>query len=110
MLGDKAPIREIAEIKAHHGACLFVDEAHSLGVLGEQGRGLAEEAGVLHEVDFIVGTFSKSLGTTGGFCVSRHAELALFPLCKPSLHVHRVTVARGGRMHPVGPARLALAA
>ena len=79
VLGDKAPIREIAEIKARHGACLFVDEAHSLGVLGEQGRGLAEEAGVLHEVDFIVGTFSKSLGTTGGFCVSRHAELALFP-------------------------------
>ena len=79
VLGDKAPIREIAEIKSRHGACLFVDEAHSLGVLGEHGRGLAEEAGVLDEVDFIVGTFSKSLGTTGGFCVSRHEELALFP-------------------------------
>lgn len=79
VLGDRAPIREIVEIKARHGACLFVDEAHSLGVLGEHGRGLAEEAGVLDEVDFIVGTFSKSLGTTGGFCVSRHAELALFP-------------------------------
>ncbi len=79
VLGDRAPIREIAEIKARHGACLFVDEAHSLGVLGERGRGLAEEAGVLDEVDFIVGTFSKSLGTTGGFCVSRHEELTLFP-------------------------------
>ena len=79
VLGDRAPIREIVEIKARHGACLFVDEAHSLGVLGEYGRGLAEEAGVLDEVDFIVGTFSKSLGTTGGFCVSRHPELALFP-------------------------------
>ena len=79
VLGDRAPIREIVEIKARHGACLFVDEAHSLGVLGEHGRGLAEEAGVLDEVDFIVGTFSKSLGTTGGFCVSRHPELALFP-------------------------------
>ena len=79
VLGDRAPIGEIAEIKARHGACLFVDEAHSMGVLGERGRGLAEEAGVLDEVDFIMGTFSKSLGTTGGFCVSRHGELALFP-------------------------------
>ena len=79
VVGDRAPIREIVRIKAQYGACLFVDEAHSLGVLGEDGRGLAEEAGVMDEVDFIVGTFSKSLGTTGGFCVSRHAELALFP-------------------------------
>lgn len=79
VLGDRAPIEEIVEIKARHGACLFVDEAHSMGVLGEKGRGLAEEAGVLDEVDFIMGTFSKSLGTTGGFCVSRHEELALFP-------------------------------
>ena len=79
VLGDRAPIAEIVEIKARHGACLLVDEAHSVGVLGEKGRGLAEEAGVLDTVDFIVGTFSKSLGTTGGFCVSRHEELALFP-------------------------------
>ncbi|MDE0364908.1 MAG: aminotransferase class I/II-fold pyridoxal phosphate-dependent enzyme [Gammaproteobacteria bacterium] len=79
VLGDRAPIAEIVEIKARHGACLFVDEAHSFGVLGEKGLGLAEEAGVLDDVDFIMGTFSKSLGTTGGFCVSRHEELALFP-------------------------------
>ncbi len=78
VLGDKAPIGEIVAIKNRHGAYLFVDEAHSLGVLGETGRGLSEEAGVLDQVDFIVGTFSKSLGTTGGFCVSRHPELALF--------------------------------
>ena len=79
VLGDRAPIAEIVEIKARHGACLFVDEAHSFGVLGGKGLGLAEEAGVLDDVDFIMGTFSKSLGTTGGFCVSRHEELALFP-------------------------------
>lgn len=79
VLGDRAPLQEIVEIKARHGAWLFVDEAHSLGVLGEQGRGLAEEAGMLDQVDFIMSTFSKSLGTTGGFCVSRHDELALFP-------------------------------
>ena len=79
VLGDKAPIREIVEVKNRHGACVLVDEAHSVGVLGETGRGLSEEADVLDDVDFIVGTFSKSLGTTGGFCVSRHRELALFP-------------------------------
>ncbi len=47
-----------------------MDEAHSLGVLGERGRGLVEEEGVLADADFIVGTFSKSLGGAGGFCVS----------------------------------------
>jgi 8-amino-7-oxononanoate synthase len=54
-----------------------VDEAHSLGVLGENGRGLTEEAGVEDLVDFVIGTFSKSLGAIGGFCTSNHPELEL---------------------------------
>src|SRR3546814_4250781 len=70
MLGDVAPLREIAAIKREMGAYLMVDEAHSMGVLGEHGRGLAEATGVEADVDFIVGTFSKSLGSVGGFCVS----------------------------------------
>lgn len=70
MLGDTAPLREIAKAKRAWGAYLVVDEAHSLGVLGETGRGLAEALGVEDDVDFIVGTFSKSLGGVGGFCVS----------------------------------------
>ena len=70
MLGDIAPLKEIAAVKREMGAYLLVDEAHSLGVLGAHGRGLAEEAGVEEDVDFIVGTFSKSLGGIGGFCVS----------------------------------------
>jgi 8-amino-7-oxononanoate synthase len=75
MLGDRAPLAAIADLKRRYGAFLLVDEAHSFGVLGEHGRGLAEEAGVEDAVDFVLGTFSKSLGTTGGFCASDHPEL-----------------------------------
>ena len=76
-LGDRAALAEVAAVKQEHGACLLVDEAHSLGVLGERGRGLSEESDVESSVDFIVGTFSKSLGATGGFCVSDHYEAEL---------------------------------
>ena len=77
MLGDTARIREIIEVKNAFGALLMVDEAHSLGVLGERGRGLVEQAGVINDADFIVGTFSKSLASTGGYCVSNHPQLEL---------------------------------
>lgn len=76
-LGDRAPVREIADVKARHGASLIVDEAHSFGLFGSRGLGLCEEENLADSVDFIVGTFSKSLGTVGGFCVSRHPELEL---------------------------------
>jgi 8-amino-7-oxononanoate synthase len=78
MLGDRAPLADIAAVKRRYpGAFLVVDEAHSLGVLGEKGRGRAEEAGVEGDVDFIIGTFSKSLGAIGGYCASDHPELDL---------------------------------
>ncbi len=77
MLGDRAPLAEIAAVTKAFGAYLLVDEAHSLGVLGAGGRGLVEETGIEDVVDFIVGTFSKSLGSVGGFCTSRHPELEL---------------------------------
>lgn len=77
MLGDRAPLKEIADVKREFGGYLLVDEAHSMGVLGERGRGLVEELGVLADADFIVGTFSKSLGSAGGFCVSDLPELDL---------------------------------
>ena len=79
MLGDRAPVADIAAVKAEYGAVLLVDEAHSLGVLGQRGRGVAEEAGVEDRVDFIVGTFSKSLGAIGGFCVSNQPALDVIP-------------------------------
>ncbi|HEY5645888.1 MAG TPA: aminotransferase class I/II-fold pyridoxal phosphate-dependent enzyme [Pseudomonadales bacterium] len=78
VLGDTAPMQEFVEVKDRHGALLMVDEAHSLGVYGEQGRGVVESSGTQDQVDFVVGTFSKSLASTGGFCVSRHEELTLF--------------------------------
>lgn len=76
--GDCAPLREFAAVKREFGAILFVDEAHSLGLYGDHGRGLVEQEGVAEDVDFIVGTFSKSLGSIGGFCVSAREELPLF--------------------------------
>ena len=55
-----------------------------MGVLGETGRGLAEAAGVDDDVDFIVGTFSKSLGAIGGFCVSDHPDFEILRVaCRP---------------------------
>jgi 8-amino-7-oxononanoate synthase len=77
MLGDTAPLAEIVALTKSYGCSLMVDEAHSLGVLGNQGRGLCEQDNVLDQVDFIVGTFSKSLVGIGGFCVSRHQDLEL---------------------------------
>ena len=67
MEGDVAPLPEIVQHKKKYAARLFVDEAHSLGVFGEQGRGVAEYFGVEDEVDLVMGTFSKSLATVGGF-------------------------------------------
>jgi len=81
MLGDVAPLQEIAAIKREYGGYLLLDEAHSMGALGDTGRGAAQAAGVEADVDFTVGTFSKSLGSIGGFCVSRHAELEAIRFC-----------------------------
>lgn len=75
MFGDVAPLREFVEVAHAHDAMLFVDEAHSVGCYGSKGRGVAEDQGVLEQIDFLSGTFSKSFSSVGGFCVSRHAEL-----------------------------------
>jgi 8-amino-7-oxononanoate synthase len=81
MLGDVAPLQEIAAVKREYGGYLFLDEAHSMGVLGATGRGAAQAAGVEADIDFFAGTFSKSLGAIGGFCVSQHAELEAIRFC-----------------------------
>jgi 8-amino-7-oxononanoate synthase len=67
MEGDVAPLPEIARLARAHEARLMVDDAHGLGVFGEGGRGTPEHFGVEDEVDLLMGTFSKSLATVGGF-------------------------------------------
>ncbi len=72
MLGDRAPLADFVAVKKRRGFQLLVDEAHSFGVLGSNGRGLADEAGLEDDVDFVVGTFSKSIGAIGGFAAGNH--------------------------------------
>jgi len=72
MFGDIAPLDELAAAAHEGGAMLMVDEAHSFGVFGDTGRGVAEAQGVMDQVDFYTGTFSKSLASIGGFCASNH--------------------------------------
>src|SRR5207302_772797 len=73
--GDVAPLRDLVEVARAYGAYVLVDEAHSLGTFGPTGLGVAEMQGILDQVDFVVGTFSKSLAGIGGVCVSDHKEL-----------------------------------
>lgn len=77
MFGDIAPVDEFLDVTHRYGGYLFIDEAHSYGVFGPTGCGIAEEQGVLDKVDFISGTFSKSLASVGGFCASKHPEFEI---------------------------------
>ncbi|MBP0581695.1 aminotransferase class I/II-fold pyridoxal phosphate-dependent enzyme [Labrys sp. LIt4] len=70
VLGDVASLEAISTVTSQTGAVLLVDEAHSLGLYGARGRGVAEAQGVEDKVDVIVGTFSKSVGVVGGYCVT----------------------------------------
>src|ERR1700683_4828863 len=70
MEGDVADLRGIMKLAKPYGARIYVDEAHGIGVLGPTGAGAAEHLGVLDDVDIIMGTFSKSLASVGGFVAS----------------------------------------
>ena len=84
MLGDIAPLKEMIAVAKKYDAMVLVDEAHSMGFMGPNGRGVAEEQGCLDDVDFVIGTFSKSVGTVGGFCVSNHPKFEIMRLvCRP---------------------------
>lgn len=67
MEGDLAKLPEIVELKHKYNCSIMVDEAHGLGIFGRQGRGVCDHFGITDEVDLIMGTFSKSLASIGGF-------------------------------------------
>ncbi|MDR3456406.1 MAG: 8-amino-7-oxononanoate synthase [Verrucomicrobiae bacterium] len=72
MDGDAAPLREIVALKDKYGAWLMVDEAHATGIIGQNGRGLADELGVGRRIEIQMGTLGKALGASGGYiCGSR---------------------------------------
>ncbi|MEK6638740.1 MAG: aminotransferase class I/II-fold pyridoxal phosphate-dependent enzyme [Pseudomonadota bacterium] len=84
MVGDIAPLVEMVAVAKKHGAMIMSDEAHSMGFFGANGRGVYEELGLEGQVDFIVGTFSKSVGTVGGFVVSNHPKFEVLRfVCRP---------------------------
>jgi 8-amino-7-oxononanoate synthase len=70
MEGDLAKLPEIVELKHKYNCSIMVDEAHGIGVFGKQGRGVCDHFGLSDEVDLIMGTFSKSLASVGGFIAS----------------------------------------
>jgi 8-amino-7-oxononanoate synthase len=84
MEGDLAPLPEVSEVCRDYGARLLVDEAHALGVVGPQGAGTAAEAGVA--ADLVMGTFSKSLASCGGFIAGPRAVVDYLKVtCRPLL-------------------------
>ena len=96
MSGHIAKLPELVEIKKRYGARLIVDDAHATGVLGPNGRGTGEHFGLADEVDVIVGTFSKSFASVGGFMaadravvnyVKHHARPFIFTAALPAMQM-----------------------
>jgi len=84
MDGDVAPIARLSELARRHGARLMVDDAHAVGALGPGGRGTVAEAGLQGEVDVVVGTLGKSLGSYGAYaCVSAELRELLVNSARP---------------------------
>ena len=70
--GDRAPLRDLVQLKKQFGALLMLDEAHAVGVIGPHGRGLAAAENLSDEVDVQMGTLSKALGASGGYICGSH--------------------------------------
>ena len=85
MQGDVAPLPELVELKEHYDARLIVDDAHGTGVFGEGGRGTAAQFGVEDQVDLHAGTFSKAVGTIGGFVAGKRKVVEYIRYNAPTL-------------------------
>ncbi len=91
MDGDFAPLKDFAELCLKYGAVSMVDEAHSTGVFGKEGKGLAEAFGVSNKIDITVGTLSKAFAAQGGFvCGSR--QLINFLINKSKAFIYTTAV------------------
>ena len=75
MEGDLCKLPEIVALAKKYNACIFLDDAHGLGVMGKSGRGTADHFGMTEHVDMIMGTFSKSLASIGGFVAADNATI-----------------------------------
>jgi 8-amino-7-oxononanoate synthase len=102
MEGDLAPLDRIVALAKRHEACVMVDDAHGLGVMGEHGRGTAEHLGVEDEIDLVMGTFSKSFASLGGVIagdeyvidyIQHHARSMIFSASMPPAAVATVLAA-----------------
>jgi 7-keto-8-aminopelargonate synthetase-like enzyme len=96
MEGDIADLPGLVTLKKSYDARLMVDDAHGIGVLGANGRGTAEHFGVEHDVDLVMGTFSKSLAAIGGYIagdeavidfIRHHARSQIFSAAPPPASV-----------------------
>jgi glycine C-acetyltransferase len=86
MDGDIAPLAALVEVAERHGAIMMIDDAHSSGVLGRNGRGTVDHFGLHGRVDIQVGTLSKAIGVLGGYvCGSRHLIEFLYHRARPFL-------------------------
>ena len=99
MEGDIAKLPELVKLKNEFGAALLVDDAHAVGVIGPTGAGTAEHWGMTEDVDLILGTFSKSFASIGGFCAGdakvidylrNHARALIFSASMPPASVATV--------------------
>ena len=109
MLGDKAPLKEIVAVNKRHGAYLLVDEAHSMGVLGENGRGLVEEAGIRPR-SISSSAPSPRAWARSAASASPTIRTSRSCACCAALHVHRLAAALDHRLGAPGAARGAGAA
>ena len=106
MDGDAAPLREIVALKEKYGAWLMVDEAHATGIIGENGRGLADELGVSGQIEIQMGTLGKALGASGGYiCGSRALIDLLVNRARSFIFTHRARSRRRRRRHRGNPDR-----
>jgi 8-amino-7-oxononanoate synthase len=97
MSGDIADLPPMVQAAKEYGAVMYVDEAHSLGVLGPEGRGTVHHFGLNKDVDIVMGTFSKSLGSMGGFIGGSHEMIEFLKAQGAMLHLYRLTRPGRGR-------------